>query len=164
MSCNILGHNPVAMSLLRPVPHCAIPFTRTAIVLAAVVLCAARSSFAEYRIERIASGLNQPSSVAFAPGDNNTMYILERSQNDNNNLGKVLKYDIPTRTKSTILDLGSRPWGGRASDLGAMSFVFHPVFNAPSSSGYKNFYLSTAPYEGTASPAATNRVEEYTFG
>src|SRR3954453_18693638 len=117
---NSLSQSPVAMSLLRTFPHCAIPYTRNASLLAALVLCAARGSFAEYRIERIASGLNQPSSVAFAPGDNNTMYILERSQNDDVNLGKVLKYDIATRTKSTILDLGGRLVGGADSDLGAM--------------------------------------------
>src|SRR3954454_15819221 len=149
MSMNSLGQSPVVVPLLRSFPHCAILFKRTAIFLGVIVLCIARSSFAEYRIERIASGLNQPSSVAFAPGDNNTMYILERSQNDNNSLGKVLKYDIPTRTKSTILDLSSRPLGGTGSDLGAMSLVFHPDFNDPSSSGYQRFYLSTATYEGT---------------
>jgi hypothetical protein len=164
MTTNILGQSPFAMPLLRTFPHCAIPFTRSASLLAALVLCAARGSFAEYRIERIASGLNQPSSVAFAPGDNNTMYILERSQNDNVNLGKVLKYDIATRTKTTILDLGSRALGGTGSDLGAMCLAFHPGFNDPTSSGYEKFYLSSATNDQSASPAATNRVEEYTLG
>ena len=123
---NSLSQSPVAMLLQRTFAHCAIPFARNASLVAALVLCAARGGFAEYRIERIASGLNQPSSVAFAPGDTNTMYILERSQNDNVNLGKVLKYDIPTRTKTTILDLASRPLGGTGSDLGDMCLVFHP--------------------------------------
>src|SRR6187397_2969618 len=96
-----LSQRPVAVSLLGNLLHIVIPLARNFCLLAALVLCVARDSFAEYRIERIASGLNQPSSVAFAPGDNNTMYILERSQNDNVNLGKVLKYEIPTRTKTT---------------------------------------------------------------
>src|SRR5258708_1932121 len=99
MSMNSLSQSPVATPLLRTFPHCASSFMRNASLFAALVLCAARGSFAEYRIERIASGLNQPSSVAFAPGDNNTMYILERTQNNNVNMGKVLKYDIATRTK-----------------------------------------------------------------
>src|SRR3954462_3429887 len=142
MSLNNLSQRPAVMRLLRIFRHSAIPFARNASLLAALVLGAASGSFAEYRIERIASGLNQPSLVAFAPGDNNTMYILERSQNDKNSLGKVLKYDIPTRTKSTILDLSSRPLGGTGSDLGAMCLVFHPDFNDPSSSGYQKFYLS----------------------
>src|SRR4051812_23399844 len=164
MSMTSLSQSPLALPMRRTFLQCPIPFTRTVGLLAALVLCAARGSFAEYRIERIASGLNQPSSVAFAPGDNNTMYILERSQNDNANLGKVLKYDIATRTRTTILDLGSRPLGGTGSDLGAMCLAFHPDFNDPSSSGYQKFYLSTATFDQSASPAATNRVEEYTLG
>jgi hypothetical protein len=152
------------MPLLRTFAHHVISFTRNASLLAAVVLVAARGSFAEYRIERIASGLNQPSSISFAPGDNNTMYILERAQNNNVNMGKVLRYDIPTRTKTTILDLGSRQVGGGDSDLGAMCLVVHPEFNDPASSGYQKFYLSTATFDQSASPAATNRVEEYTLG
>jgi hypothetical protein len=161
---NSLSQTPVAMPLLRTFPHCAIPFTRNVSWLAALVLCTARGSFAEYRIERIASGLNQPTSVAFAPGDNNTMYILERTQNNNVNMGKVLKYDIATRTKTTILDLGSRAVGGGASDLGATCLVFHPEFNDPTSSGYQKFYLSSTTFDQAANPAATNRVEEYTLG
>jgi hypothetical protein len=161
---SILRQSPVAMPLLRTYSQCAISLTRNASLLAAVVLWAARGSFAEYRIERIASGLNQPSAAAFAPGDNNTMYILERSQNNNVNLGKVLKYDIPTRTKTTILDLGSRALGGGTSDLGATCLVFHPDFNVQGSSGYQKFYVSSTTNDQSASPAATNRVEEYTVG
>src|SRR4051794_28543327 len=124
---------PIDIRLPRTFPHFPIRLVRLACLLAALMLCAARGSFAAYRIERIASGLNQPSSIAFAPGDNNTMYILERSQNDDANLGKVLKYDIATRTKSTVLDLGNRPLGGVGSDLGAMCLAFHPEFNVPAS-------------------------------
>src|SRR6476660_4314779 len=129
MSMYSLSQSRFVRPLLQSFPHCASPFTRNASLVAALVLCAARASFAEYRIERIASGLNQPSSAAFAPGDNNTMYILERAQNNNFSLGKVLKYDIATRTKTTILDLGSRPMDGGGSDHGAMCIAFHPDFN-----------------------------------
>src|SRR3954447_13289849 len=148
--------SPIAIRLPRTFSRFPIRLVRLASLLAALMLCAARGSFADYRIERIASGLNQPSSVAFAPGDNNTMYIVERSQNNNVNMGKVLKYDIATRTKSTILDLGGRLVGGADSDLGAMCLVFHPDFNEPSSIGYHKLYLSTAADEGTN--PATNRV------
>lgn len=154
----------LATPLSRLRTHRTRQFARTIIGLAAFFLSATDAAFAEYRIERVASGLNQPSSVAFAPGDNNTMYILERTQNNNFNMGKVLKYDIATRTKTTILDLSSRAVGGGDSDLGAMCLAFHPEFNDPSSSGYRKFYLSTATYDQSASPAATNRVEEYTVG
>src|SRR6185369_9677069 len=147
-----LSQSPVAAPLLHTLLHCAISFTRNAGLLAGLLLCAARGSFAEYRIERIASGLNQPSAAAFAPGDNNTMYILERSQNDNVNLGKVLKYDIATRTKTTILDMSSRLLGGTGSDLGAMCLAFHPGFNDPTSSGYKKFYVSSTTNDQSASP------------
>jgi hypothetical protein len=152
------------ISPLRTFSYRAVPFARSAGVLAAVVFCAARPSFAEYQIQRIASGLNQPSSAAFAPGDNNTMYILERTQNNNVNMGKVLKYDIATRTKTTVLDLVSRNVGGGDSDLGATCLVFHPDFNVPGSDGYQKFYLSSTTFDQAASPAATNRVEEYTVG
>src|SRR3954464_4779610 len=130
---SILSQSSIALPLLRTFSRRAISFTRNASLLAAVMLCAERCSFAEYRIERIASGLNQPSSAAFAPGDNSTMYILERWKNENASRGKVLKYNIATRTKTTILDLSSRPLGGTGSDLGAMSIVFHPDFNVPAS-------------------------------
>src|SRR5262249_3475867 len=90
------------------------------------------------------------------------MYIVERTQNDNASLGKVLKYDIATRTKTTILDLSSRPEGGTGSDLGAITIAFHPGFNDPTSSGYQKFYLSTINDGGSsANNATTNRVEEY---
>src|SRR5262245_30779845 len=137
--CNRLRQSPIVMPLLRAISHCVILWTRNASWLAALVLCAARGSFAEYRIERIAAGLNQPSSMAFAPGDNSAMYIVERTQNNNVNMGKVLKYDIATRTKSTILDLRSRAVGGGDSDLGAMCIAIHPEFNVPASSGYQKF-------------------------
>ena len=52
--------SPVAMSVLRTLAHSAIPLTRNAIMFASLVLCAARGSFAEYRIERIASGQISP--------------------------------------------------------------------------------------------------------
>src|SRR6476620_3813399 len=140
MTMKSLSQNPVVMPLLRTFPHCVIPFTRNASLLAALVLCAARGSFAEYRIERIASEINQPSAAAFAPSDNNTMYILERTQNNNVNMGKVLKYDIATRTKTTILDLVGRAVGGGDSDLGATCLAFHPDFTNPASSGCQKFY------------------------
>ena len=79
-------------------------------------LFAASSSFAAYRIERIASGLDQPTFLTQAPGDPaNILYFTERAAHDGagtfggfgavNNMGKVWRYDVNTRTRSLVLDL-----------------------------------------------------------
>src|SRR5205085_2406293 len=69
----------------------------------------------DYRIERIASNLNQPTYVSQAPGDpSNILYLTERTSNTvagfnaANQMGKIYRYDTVTRVKTLVLDLSSR--------------------------------------------------------
>lgn len=94
----------------------------------------------EYRIERVASGLDQPTFVTQAPGDPaNVIYFSERTRDAvagfaaANVIGGIYRYDTTTRTRTTVLDLGTRPV---TNDDGLQTFAFHPDFNVPGSFGY----------------------------
>lgn len=115
-----------------------------------------------YRIERIASGLNQPTYVTQAPDDAaNILYFTERTRDANpgfgatNVMGRVWRYDVDTRTKTLVLDLSNR---SVTQDTGLQTIAFHPDFNAVGSPGYGKMYVSSA----TVASTALNRVEEYT--
>ncbi len=126
-------------------------------------LVAVDRAFAQgYRIERIASGLNQPTYVTQAPNDPaNILYYTERTLNANpgfgasNVMGRVWRYDVDTRTKTQVLDLSTR---SVTNDTGLQTIAFHPDFNTPATAGFGKMYLSSAQSGGTA----LNRVEEYT--
>src|SRR5688572_651068 len=127
---------------------------------AVVVAASARAQ--AYRIERIASGLNQPTYVTQAPNDPaNILYYTERTLNAlpgfgaNNVMGRVWRYDVNTRTKTLVLDLSTR---SVTNDTGLQTIAFHPDFNTPATAGFGKMYLSSAQSGGTA----LNRVEEYT--
>jgi len=116
-----------------------------------------------YRIERIASGLNQPTYVTQAPNDPaNILYYTERTRDANpgfgasNVMGRVWRYDVTTRTKSLVLDLSNR---SVTQDTGLQTVAFHPDFNAAGSPGYGKMYVSSS----TAATTALNRVEEFTI-
>jgi hypothetical protein len=116
-----------------------------------------------YRLERIASGLNQPTYVTQAPNDPaNILYYTERTRDANpgftanNVMGRVWRYDVSTRTKTLVLDLSTR---SVTQDTGLQTIAFHPDFNTPESAGYGKMYLSSSQSGGTA----LNRVEEYTL-
>lgn len=114
----------------------------------------------DYRIERIASGLNQPTYVTQAPGDpSNVLYFTERTTNTvagfnvTNQMGKIYRYDTSTRTKTLVLDLSSRTV---SQDDGLTAIAFSPDF---ATNG--KMYVSSAA-SGASSP--NNRIEEYTVG
>jgi len=109
-----------------------------------------------YRIERIASGLNQPTYLTQAPGDPaNILYFSERTSNTIggfgavNQMGKIWKYDTTTRTKSLVLDLSSRLI---TNDDGLETFAFHPDFNTSGALGFHKLYVTSAqsPNPGNA--------------
>ena len=115
-----------------------------------------------YRIERIAAGLNQPTFVTQAPGDpSHVLYYIERTVSPNatfganSAMGKVSRYDVNTRTSTTVLDLSTR---SLTQDGGLLGLAFHPDFNAVGSPGFGKFYTSTAQ---SGSTNAVNRVEEW---
>src|SRR5262245_32253685 len=79
-----------------------------------------RLARADVRLERIATGLTSPTFVTQAPGDNNSLYIVQRNFT-------VVKYDLTTRASSTILNLsGSR--FTQTGDAGAVGLAFSPDF------------------------------------
>ena len=118
----------------------------------------------DYRVERIASGLNQPTFVTQAPGDpSNILYFTERTANAvagfnaANQMGKVWRYDVNTRTKQLVLDLSSR---SVTQDTGLTAIAFHPDFNIAGSDGFGKMYVSSSEAAAPAGPL--NRIEEYT--
>lgn len=137
------------------------------VVVSAFLLSAAIAAAADaqsYRIERIAAGLNQPSFVTQAPGDPaNILYFTERTSNTIggfnvvNQMGKVWRYDVDTRTKQLVLDLSNRQV---INDTGLHTIVFHPDFNNLGTTGYQKMYVTLSERGATA----LNRLEEYTIG
>src|SRR5919106_1312554 len=78
---------------------------RTVVATLGLTLSIAQSGDAQtFRIERIASGLNQPTYVTQAPNDPaNILYFAERTRDANpgfgasNVMGRVWRYDVTTR-------------------------------------------------------------------
>jgi Glucose / Sorbosone dehydrogenase len=94
--------------------------------MAALVVCATLfggPARAEYTVERVVGGLNQPTFVTQAPGDNTSLYIVERADTGNQ-LGRIRKFDLQTQSSTTFLDLS----GTILSDGGVLSMTFHPDF------------------------------------
>ena len=120
-----------------------------------------------YQVERIASGLAQPTYVAQAPGDPaNIIYYSTRITaadgtgggfNAFNAMGGIFRYDMNTRTSTQVMNLSYR---GLTGDEGLVGFAFSPDFNTPGSPGYQKLYVSSSQ---NTSPA-TERVEEYVIG
>jgi|GEM_PF-5813662 len=72
-------------------------------------------------------------------------------------MGGIYRYDIDTRTKTTVLDLSARPV---TADDGLQTFAFHPDYDVVGSAGYHKLYVSSA----MKATNAINRVEEYSIG
>lgn len=133
-----------------------------AFLLAAVL--ATSSDAQSYRIERIASGLSQPTFVTQAPGDPvNILYFTERTSNTIpgfstlNQMGKVWRYDVATRTKQLVLDLSNRQV---TQDTGLHTIAFHPDFDKEGTTGHRKMYVTLSE----SNTAAINKLEEYKIG
>jgi hypothetical protein len=98
----------------------------------------------------VASGLNQPTFVAHAPGDDQSLYIVER-QGPTGAAGRILKHDLASRTSDVFLDFAGNSFTG---DGGVLSMAFHPDFQ---SNG--KFYTATSFNGGVNN--LRNRVQEY---
>jgi hypothetical protein len=146
---------------------------RTHPVIHAILLSVAigqYSTFAGYHLERVSPVLNQPTCLAQAPGDPaNILYYTTRISTSVfgfaalNSMGKLWRYDLITRTSTSVLDLSARKV---FNDDGLETFTFHPDFNVMAASGYGKLYVSSAEYTGPTNPANGNvvpvdRVEEY---
>lgn len=95
-------------------------------------------------MERVVNGLNQPTFMTQAPGDNTSLYIVERSD-ASSQLGRIRKLDLQTHTLSTFLDLS----GTITSDGGVLSMTFSPN------------YQSNGLFYVTSNINGDNRLEEY---
>jgi hypothetical protein len=95
------------------------------VVAAWLVTIAANSSPGAYTVERVAGGLNQPMYVMQAPGDNTSLYIVERAD-PGDQLGRIRKYNLQTQALTTFLDVS----GSIISDGGLLSATFHPEFQS----------------------------------
>jgi hypothetical protein len=148
-----------------------LPLAMTAVSIPSAAVLAG-----DYRIERIASGLNQPNYITQAPGDPaNILYYVERVQpptdgsysiqafNEVNHMGKVVRYDTNTGTKTTVLDLYDQKV---FQDTGLQSVAFSPDFQTNG-----KMYVVTSEYVGTQAfgsngtgtqPVPLDRVREYT--
>lgn len=101
-------------------------------------------SRADYTVERVVSGLNQPMYLTQAPGENDSLYIVERSDSGNS-LGKIRRYNLQTHTFNTFLDLT----GSIFSDGGLLGMTFHPDYQTNSL-----FYV-------TSNVSGINALDEY---
>jgi hypothetical protein len=105
----------------------------------------------DYTIRKIVGGLNQPTVAAFAPGDDNDLYIAELKEGAAvTSLGRIVKYDQTTHTKTTVVDVGGTVTTG---DGGVVGLTFNPDFQ---SNGL--FYIS---YNKSESGTFFNYLEEY---
>ena len=121
------------------------------IIVAALALAPQHASAQDFTINKIVGNLNQPTQVAFAPGDDNDLYIAElRSGSNVNNLGRIVRYDRSTQMKSTVIDLGSL---GTLDDGGLVGMAFHPDFQT---NGL--FYID---YNRSEGGTYNNYIQEY---
>lgn len=108
------------------------------------MLTAGTPGLAQFSVELVVGGLNQPVYMTQAPGDDVNLFIVERAD-PGNAVGRILQYNQQTETKSTFLDLS----GTISSDGGALSLAFHPDYQTNS-----KFYVSL-------NDNRVNRVEEW---
>ncbi len=99
---------------------------------------------AQYNVERVVGGLNQPMFVTQAPGDSSSLYIVERNDGSGQ-LGRIRNYNLQTQTFSTFLDLS----GTIVSDGGLLSMTFHPD------------YQSNGLFYVVSNSNGTNGLDEY---
>lgn len=62
---------------------------------------------------------SQPMGTATAPGESDTIYVLERR-------GRVIRFHIPTRQKTTFLDIATRV--NTSGEGGLLGLAFHPEY------------------------------------
>jgi hypothetical protein len=114
-----------------------------ALLSAAVLIQTAHGA---YTVQRVVGGLNQPMFVAQAPGDNSSLYIVERSD-AGNQLGRIRQFNMQTQTfnPTPFLDVP----GQIVSDGGVLGMAFHPDYQTNG-----KFYVTT-------NTNGTNALDEY---
>ena len=74
---------------------------------------------ADYTVQRVLTGLNQPTYLTQAPGDNVDLFIAQRKDPDES-AGEIIQYNKITHTTTTFLDIS----GPVYQDGGLLSFAF----------------------------------------
>jgi glucose/arabinose dehydrogenase len=105
-----------------------------------------------YVVQRIATGLNQPTAVVQAPNDNTDLYIVQRLQRAgiSTTSGGIIEYNPTTQTSTTFLNLSSGLQN--VQDGGILSLAFSPNY---ATNGL--FYVASLVGNGST----TCRVDEY---
>ena len=105
-----------------------------------------------YVVQRIATGLNQPTAVVQAPNDNTDLYIVQRLQRvgSTTTSGGVIEYNPTTQTSSVFLNLASGL--PNVQNGGILSLAFSPNY---ATNGL--FYIASLVGSGST----TCRVDEY---
>ena len=116
-----------------------------AAILASAVLHPSIARANDFKIVPLATGLNQPTEVVQAPGDDTDLYIVQKLS-ANATAGGIFKYNTVTHTGATFLNLSSNP---AIQDGGALSMAFSPDFQS-------NGLFFVAGLYGL-----TNHVDEY---
>jgi hypothetical protein len=98
---------------------------RLAAMALQIIAAAAGVSQAAHTVESLVSGLNQPMYVTQAPGEHNSLYIVERNDGGNQ-LGRVRRFDLQTQQLTTFLDVT----GSIVADGGLLSMTFHPEYQS----------------------------------
>ena len=118
----------------------------TIAVLIIALGAAATPANGAYTVQRVVGGLNQPMFVTQAPGDNSSLYIVERSD-AGNQLGRIRQFNLQTQTfnPTPFLDVT----GQIVSDGGVLGMAFHPDYQTNG-----KFYVTT-------NTNGTNALDEY---
>ena len=116
------------------------------LALACAAACAVGSpaARADFTVDRVATGLNQPTYVTQAPGDDRNLYVVQRL-GTGGTLGDIQRYDPVTQTSSLFLNIG----GNAVQDGGLQAMTFHPD------------YQTNGLFYVTSLVGFTNKVEEY---
>lgn len=120
---------------------------RSKLIAAALAVSAGLSggrTSSAYTVERVVGGLNQPMAVLQAPGDNVSLYVVERNDGGSQ-LGRVRRYNPQTQVLTDFLDVT----GAIVSDGGLLGMTFHPDYES-------NGLLYT-----TTNINGTNALDEY---
>ena len=89
----------------------------------ALFVVPARESCAAYVARKLVGGLNQPTFVTAAPGDNNNLYIVQRA-GTGNTVGDIVRYNKITGVTSSYFNVP----GSLVQDGGLLGMAFHPDF------------------------------------
>ena len=126
-----------------------VPVLRRSATIVLVTFALASAAYGQgFTVGRVASGLDSPSYVTQAPGDNNTLYITELG-------GAIKQLDLTTGVISTFTTIDATPhWSG-----GLHAMAFHPDFQTNG-----KFYVTRSLDPFGPFSNFVNRLDEFTVG